>query len=80
MKNVLWDALAVVGILTVLATAGLALIAYRWYLAERRVRRARRDARARTHTPDTVTTDDRLWVEFATDHDLNKIPTPEEWK
>ncbi|WP_433426269.1 hypothetical protein ACQP1V_43160 (plasmid) [Microtetraspora malaysiensis] len=80
MISTIWDALAVIGLITVLATAGAFLLVCRWYHAERRRERRNRDHRAR-RPAEQVAAELAMFSDFWTDHDLHKtVRTPKEWK
>ncbi|MEV4472850.1 hypothetical protein [Nonomuraea sp. NPDC049504] len=74
------DILAVIGALTVLATAGLVILSLLAHRAERR--RLRRNRHHRAARPaEQVAKDPALWSDFFLDHDLHKVlKTPKEWQ
>lgn len=78
--DVAWNILALVGAFAVLVAAGVFLLAWSSHRQDQRRARARREARAWTHTPDAVRGDAGLplWLDFVRDHDLHKIQSPKE--
>ncbi|MFB4284894.1 hypothetical protein ACBJ59_57170 [Nonomuraea sp. MTCD27] len=74
------DVLAAIGALTVLAAAGVIILALLAQRAERRRSRSNRDHRA-ARPADQVAKDPALWSDFFLDHDLHKVlKTPKEWQ
>ncbi|MEV0821908.1 hypothetical protein [Nonomuraea rubra] len=74
------DILAAIGALTVLAAAGVLVLALLAHRVERRRSRGNRDQRA-ARPAEQVAKDPALWSDFFLDHDLHKVlKTPKEWK
>ncbi|GAA5046313.1 hypothetical protein HNP84_010284 [Thermocatellispora tengchongensis] len=72
--------LAAIGALSVLAAAGLVVLALLAQRTERRRLRSNRDHRA-TRPAERVAADPAMWSDFFLDHDLHKvIKPPEEWR
>jgi hypothetical protein len=81
--NVVRDALAVIGGLTVLAISGVTAWVLAAFRAERRRRRVHEDERiaeaVRRESPEGATAGDPVWPGFLTDHGLNG-KTPRKWR
>lgn len=81
VADVIWNILAMVGFLTMLAMAGVFWFAWASHREEQRRARTRREERAWTHTPEAVHGHDglRVWLDYIRDHGLHEIqPTKED--